>query len=285
MSTNSSNKQRREEAKHNLDVALKRRNRAEKAQPLSVVMASLAVLVVLIGGIWFAATRTPSTDNSADAAATTTSTQAPEYAALATARQTPLADTVTCTYPAKGEAAKQVKTPQTANVSTKGTVTVTLNTSAGEIPMELDRSVSPCTVNAIVSLASQKYFDNTVCHRLTTQGIHVLQCGDPTGTGTGGPGFEFANEFPTDEADGSSTPVNYQRGTIAMANAGKDTNGSQFFLNYDDSPLPPNYTYFGQISEEGLKTLDKIAEGGVQGGGADGTPAEEVKINSATVAS
>ena len=78
-------------------------------------------------------------------------------------------------------------------------------------------------------------------------------------------------------------PQKYARGTIAMANAGLDTNGSQFFLNYGDSVLPPLYTYFGQISEEGLNTLDKIAEKGVEGGGQDGAPAEEVRIKSATV--
>ena len=122
-------------------------------------------------------------------------------------------------------------------------------------------------------------------HRcLTTSGIHVLQCGDPSGSGAGGPGFQFANEYPTDELDGPATsPVIYPRGSIAMANAGPDTNGSQFFLNYEDSPLAPDYTYFGQISEEGMATLDKVAEAGAEGGAADGAPAEEVRIETATV--
>ena len=78
-------------------------------------------------------------------------------------------------------------------------------------------------------------------------------------------------------------PKRYERGTIAMANAGADTNGSQFFLNYGDSVLPPMYTYFGKIDDEGLKTLDKIAEKGVEDGGQDGAPAEEVKIDKVTV--
>ena len=186
---------------------------------------------------------------------------------------------------------------------------VNLDTSAGPIGMTLDRSVSPCTVNAIEYLAEDGYFNDTVCHRLTTSdGLKVLQCGDPSGTGAGGPGFQFPNEFPTDEAldgvdltqmgipeDASDEekrqyasmmlqdPQRYDRGTIAMAHAGIDTNGSQFFLNYGPSVLPPLYTYFGQIDDAGLETLDAIAEAGVEGGAPDGAPAKEVKINSATV--
>ena len=119
---------------------------------------------------------------------------------------------------------------------------------------------------------------------MTSEGIHVLQCGDPSGSGSGGPGFKFPNEYPTDEVGGNATqPVNYKRGTIAMANSGPDTNGSQFFLNYGDSPLAPQYTYFGQINEAGLATLDSIAGKGIKDGAGDGAPAEEVKIESATV--
>ena len=106
------------------------------------------------------------------------------------------------------------------------------------------------------------------CHRLTTSPtLSVLQCGDPTGTGTGGPGYEFANEYPTDQYPVGDPerrqPVIYPRGTLAMANAGQPgTNGSQFFLVYKDSQLPPQYTAFGTIDETGLATLDKIAAAG-----------------------
>lgn len=112
-----------------------------------------------------------------------------------------------------------------------------------------------------------------------------MQCGDPTGQGSGGPGFQFANEYPTDEFgdEAASAQVVYPRGSIAMANAGAGTNGSQFFLNYKDSPLQANYTYFGQINDEGLKTLDAIAQAGTEDGSGDGTPSEEVRIKKAVV--
>jgi peptidyl-prolyl cis-trans isomerase B (cyclophilin B) len=138
---------------------------------------------------------------------------------------------------------------------------------------------------SFASLAQKGYFDNTVCHRLTTApDLGVLQCGDPNATGSGGPGYSFANEYPTNQYDKADPalgkPVLYPRGTLAMANAGPDTNGSQFFLVYKDSKLPPNYTVFGTIDSTGLATLDKIAAAGVGGGGVDGKPATEVKVKS-----
>jgi peptidyl-prolyl cis-trans isomerase B (cyclophilin B) len=142
-------------------------------------------------------------------------------------------------------------------------------------------------VNSFTSLASQGYFDDTLCHRLTTSaGLEVLQCGDPSGTGSRGPGYEYANEYPTTafapEDPALSMPVVYPRGTGAMANAGPGTNGSQFFLVYADSVLPPQYTVFGTISEEGLATLDSIAEAGVSGGASDGAPIDDVILETVT---
>lgn len=281
----SNNKERRQTALSQLEKELKSRDRKEKTKPMTVVAASLAVILLVVGGIWYAATR-DSGDEAITADETTTAPEEPTYEPLAVTRTTPLGDTVSCTYEEAGEASREVSTPPTEDVPATGTVTVNLSTNQGEIGMELDRSVSPCTVNAVEHLAAEGYYDDVVCHRLTTSGIYVLQCGDPSGTGAGGPGFQFANEYPTDEAaqEDLNTPVIYERGTIAMANAGQDTNGSQFFLNYDDSPLPPAYTYFGQITDEGLTTLDAIAETGVEGGATDGAPAEEVVIETATVA-
>ena len=159
-----------------------------------------------------------------------------------------------------------------------------MSTSQGNIGLQLDNAKAPCTVNSFASLATQGYFNDTPCHRLTTApDLSVLQCGDPTGMGTGGPGYGFGNEYPTDQYPdddpGLSMPVTYPRGTLAMANTGQpNSNGSQFFLVYQDSRLPPNYTVFGTIDETGLATLDKIAEAGVKGGGGDGAPSVDVRV-------
>ncbi|MDO5511818.1 peptidylprolyl isomerase [Corynebacterium sp.] len=278
------NRKRGEDALAQLDRELKSRDRAEKSRPLKIGAAAAVVILAIVAGIWFLATRDTEGEITAEDESTATTTEAPEMEPLTMARAEALPATVTCEYPEGGDASREVSTPATDDISTEGTATVTLTTNQGPIGMELDRSVAPCTVNVIEHLASEGYYDDTVCHRLTTSGIHVLQCGDPSGSGAGGPGFQFANEYPTDELDGpASSPVIYPRGSIAMANAGPDTNGSQFFLNYDDSPLAPDYTYFGQISAEGLETLDAIAAAGAEGGAADGAPAEEVRIETADV--
>lgn len=279
----STNKDRRQKALSQLEKEIKSRDLKEKTKPLTVVFASLAVILVVVGGIWYASTR--GTEDEAITAEETsaTTTEAPSYETLSLARTTPLADTVTCEYTDAGEASRTVSKPATENIPATGTVTVNLATAQGNIGMELDRSVSPCTVNAVEHFAAEGYYNDTVCHRITTSGIYVLQCGDPSGTGAGGPGFNFANEYPTDEATDTTNPVIYSRGTIAMANAGVSTNGSQFFLNYQDSPLQPNYTYFGKITDEGLVTLDSIAAAGAADGASDGAPATEVRISTATV--
>lgn len=193
-----------------------------------------------------------------------------------------------CQYPRTSEpAGKQAAPPPNGKISTEpATIGLTFVTDRGRIPLQLANNESPCTVNSFVSLAQQAYFDNTECHRLTTaRALSVLQCGDPKGDGTGGPGYQFANEFPTIQyppgEPALKVPVVYPRGTLAMANAGPGTNGSQFFMVYRDSLLPPTYTIFGTITPAGLAVIDKIASGGVAGGGDDGKPANEVAITSA----
>jgi peptidyl-prolyl cis-trans isomerase B (cyclophilin B) len=181
-------------------------------------------------------------------------------------------DGAPCQYPEGQQAARDVDPPADTAAYT-GQVPVTIETSAGDIPVTLDADTAPCTVNSFTSLASQGFYDDTECHRLTTAGIFVLQCGDPTATGTGGPGYSFP-----DELSGTET---YSPGTLAMANAGPDTNGSQFFLVYEQSPLPPAYTVFGTVSEEGLQVLQEIAAGGSDDSNApgDGKPKTEVDID------
>ncbi len=191
-----------------------------------------------------------------------------------------------CQYPAAGKKAKDVPPPNTGKVPTDpATVSVSMSTDQGNIGLILNNAEAPCTVNSFASLAQKGYFDETVCHRLTTApDLGVLQCGDPTASGSGGPGYSFANEYPTNQFDPADPalgkPVLYPRGTLAMANAGPNTNGSQFFLVYKDSKLPPNYTVFGTIDSTGLATLDKIAAAGVADGGVDGKPATEVNVKS-----
>jgi peptidyl-prolyl cis-trans isomerase B (cyclophilin B) len=195
-----------------------------------------------------------------------------------------------CQYPATTEpASKPVKPPQNGRIATDPVaISASIATSAGTVGLELDNSKTPCTVNNFTSLAKQGFFDNTKCHRLTTSTeLGVLQCGDPTGTGTGGPGYRFPNEYPTNQYrltdPALKTPVVYPRGTLAMANSGPGTNGGQFYLVHQDSMLPPTYTVFGTIDSAGLATLDKVAAAGVAGGSDDGKPVVDVTITSVQV--
>ena len=178
-----------------------------------------------------------------------------------------------CHYDAGSPAAKKdIDLPPNEPIAAKS---ATIATSAGNIKVTLNSEATPCTVSSFASLASQGYFDQTNCHRLTTEGIYVLQCGDPSGSGRGTPGYSFADEIKGDET--------YSAGTLAMANAGPDTNGSQFFLVYGDSPLSADYTVFGQMDEASTKIVSDIASKGVEGGGGDGAPAEAVSISSVSI--
>ena len=154
----------------------------------------------------------------------------------------------------------------------------TLETNCGVIEFATDPK-TPTTVGTMAWLANEGFFNNTACSRLTTQGIFVLQCGDPAGDRTGGPGFKFADEnLPVAGGDGTYL---YPRGTVAMANGGPNTNGSQFFLVYQDSPLPPSYTIWGSITS-GLDVLENIASAGVLDGSSDGSPSQAAVISSAS---
>jgi peptidyl-prolyl cis-trans isomerase B (cyclophilin B) len=174
-----------------------------------------------------------------------------------------------CAWANAGQPARNsIKNPPT-NVQTTGTVTVSLTTSQGPMTFTLNRSEAPCTVASFVSLASQGYFDDTPCHRVTTAGIWGLQCGDPTGSGGGEPGY-----FIPDEASGSEQ---YPAGTIAMARTSAPTSGgSQFFIVYKDSPQlmqhlgSLQYAVFGTVSS-GLQVVQKVGKAGAVTG-TDGRP-------------
>lgn len=170
---------------------------------------------------------------------------------------------VTCDYTVTGAAAKQADPPQSDHVADSGEIVFTLHFAGGDIPITMDRADAPCAVNSFESLVAQDYFAETACHRLADSGNFLLQCGDPSGTGEGGPGYFFPDELTGDET--------YPQGTVAMANDGSDTNGSQFFLVYRDSDLPPDYTILGHFDEEGREVLEGIAAEGQDGSNPDGS--------------
>lgn len=287
-----SNEQRRAAAKKKLERQLANRaTKARKRKQLTIAASALGVAVAVAAGVGiYFLTR-------GDDASTAKASESPDASLTAApppaAKPKPAA--VSCEYrPATRPADKPVSAPGTENISTAGSPKITMNTNQGAIGITLNPGESPCTVNSFESLIKQKFFDNTSCHRLTTsKGLQVLQCGDPTGTGMGGPGYQFDNEYPTDQYaptdQAAQYPVAYKRGVIAMANAGPDqtdgkgTNGSQFFLVYGDSQLPPQYTIFGTIDDGGLATLDKIAKAGVTGGSGDGKPTADVNIQSVQI--
>ena len=166
-------------------------------------------------------------------------------------------------------------------VPATGTTDLLMATNLGELTLTLDRTAAPCAAASLVHLTEQGFFDDTPCHRqVDSEGLQVLQCGDPTGTGAGGPTYTSPTEVTGEET--------YPRGTVAMANSGQGFDGSQFFLVWGDSQLPPAYTVVGTVDEAGLAVLDVVAANGNDGsldpspGG--GAPTVPVTIQSVTVA-
>ena len=186
------------------------------------------------------------------------------------------------TKPAQGGPnLKDVGTPPTSGEPRTGTQTMTIAMNTGTVTVQVDTAHAPCTAESFSYLAGKKFFDNTPCHRLTGGDLSVLQCGDPSGTGSGGPSYQFADEnLPTDKRPA------YPAGTVAMANAGAGTNGSQFFIVYKDSELPANYTVLGKVTS-GLDVVQKIAAAGIDpsdpSNPTDGKPKSPVTITSLTM--
>src|ERR1035438_2485776 len=240
----------------------RRARRARRAQFWSAISVVCIVIVGLgVGGYFLFK---PDGTNAAAASATAT----PTATATATATH--------CTYTSKPPAARSVGLPPTTPAST-ATYQATIATNRGDVVIDLLNSKATCTVNSFVYLAAKKYFNSTKCHRMTTSGsLFVLQCGDPTGPGSGGPGYKFADE--------NLTGATYPEGTVAMANSGANTNGSQFFLVYKNSTLSPGYTPFGKVVS-GLGIIQNVAKAGTDNsnGSGDGHPKESVVIESVTI--
>ena len=277
----------REAARRQLEKRLQQRQAAEERRRKTTLISSIAATVVVIAVVIILVVtlggndtkkKTPAAGAGTTAAttapttATTPPTTAPTTAPATTAASYP------CTWTKSGTAARAVSVPPTTTPPKTGTAVVTVKTTQGQLTFTLNRAKAPCTVESFVSLVTQKFYDNTPCHRLTTSGIYVLQCGDPTGTGSGGPGYTIPDEYKSTDT--------FPTATLAMANTGQpDTGGSQFFIVYKNTSLPPQYTVFGTVTA-GLDVVQKVAAKGSNNanGTGDGKPILPITITSMTAA-
>ena len=239
----------------------------------TIVGAGLAVLLVLAGSVW--AWSSLGTEDKEEDTVAQAGTASCVWTDLTTEQRTPQV--------------KDVGLPPETTPNT-GSQTMTIDTNLGPITAQLDLAAVPCTAASFTHLASNKFFDNSKCHRLVTEGLRVLQCGDPSATGagyretdgTGGPAYRFGEEnLPTDKRPA------YPEGVIAMANSGQpSTTGSQFFIVYGDSQLNPDYTVLGTITN-GMDLVKQVGAAGhddafAQSAGG-GHPKKEVVIKSLTM--
>jgi peptidyl-prolyl cis-trans isomerase B (cyclophilin B) len=258
-------------------VGLRANDRRRTAGGLAFAAAA-AALVIAVAGCGSASSGSGSGSGTGSAPAP------PGSATLGGASQG-AAGSKTCAYtPAGGTVPLP---PSTANPA--ASYTATLRTSQGDIVIKLRAAQAPCTVNSFVHLAEANFWSGSQCHRISADGgLYMLQCGDPTAkasetltcdgsAGSGGPGYQFADE--------NLAGATYPAGTVAMANAGPDTNGSQFFLVFQDTSLPPSYTPFGTITA-GLDVLKKVAQAGTTctfAGAGGGVPKDKVAITAVTI--
>jgi peptidyl-prolyl cis-trans isomerase B (cyclophilin B) len=280
------NKQRREQAQRRLQRQLERREQLarKRRRNLLIGVTVLAVLAVVAAALIITGLGGDDSDTTADPA-TSSSAPASDTASSAAATATNADGTVACNFIADTSGNTNLvdvgTPPDAANTPTTGTSTLRMSTGQGDLTLTLDRAAAPCAASSFTYLAQQGFFDGSPCHREVNEDTFgVLQCGDPSGTGQGGPTYKFGQEV--------SAATTYPRGTIAMANSGTaNSTGSQFFLCFTDTQLSPDYTVVGKVDEAGLAVLDTIAAAGNDGsfassagGGAPNTP---VTINSMTV--
>ncbi|SFX49714.1 peptidylprolyl isomerase [Streptomyces atratus] len=257
----SSDQRRRQLAREKFERQQQRREEARRrTRRLTVVIASAVAVVAVIGVGSYLALDDDGKKDKADAAASAS--------------------------PSDSASPKKSEAPEPAmKIDKKAEYEMSLKTSQGDIAFTMDAAKTPHTTNSFKSLADKGFFDGTKCHRLTTQNIFVLQCGDPKGDGTGGPGYTIPDENLTALGKaGKDGTVTYPAGTVAMANTGQaHTGGSQFFLVYKDSKLPPTYTPFGTMDDASLKAVKDIGAAGAEGGAPDGAPKKAVNISKAAV--
>jgi peptidyl-prolyl cis-trans isomerase B (cyclophilin B) len=249
---------------------------------------AVACVIGLIAGLTIAFTGGGTPKAAPSASASAKASASPSATTTAAASAAAVKEPAThCTYTQTTSTGKP--SMPTASPNYKAAYTATINTNLGKIVINLLNSKATCTVNSFVHLAETNFWNNTQCHRVSnSDGLYMLQCGDPTAAasqklscssttlGTGGPGYAFDDE--------NLTSATYKAGTVAMANSGANTNGSQFFLVFKDTSLSPSYTPFGTITS-GLDILQKVANAGTSctfsAGG--GVPKEKVVINSVTI--
>jgi peptidyl-prolyl cis-trans isomerase B (cyclophilin B) len=251
----------------------RRAQRARKRQArrrLVAIGSIVAVLLLLVAGFLI------SRSGQSDETALPDGTASPDTTGASPAP----APESTCA-PAQQPRTDDIQFPDWDRSADDGVVSLDIETNCGLLTIGLD-SRAPETTSSMAFLSREGYFNGVRCHRVTTAGIFVVQCGDPAGNGTGGPGYSLPDE--------NLPPINdkgvavYPRGTVAMANAGPGTGGSQFFIVYRDSPLPPNYTVWGQVSR-GIDIVDYVADGGVVDGGPDGQLARPLQFTAVTLRS
>jgi peptidyl-prolyl cis-trans isomerase B (cyclophilin B) len=276
-------KQRRETARRRLERQLQRRQeQAARRKRRNLVLAAALGVVLVVGAVWLLIAKVggngkpaAAASSSASATPTPSPTPTPKHAARTSAGPCRYAETTTTlTNPNVKDVGLP---PDPKSTPHTGTVDFRLATNDGAITIQLDRAAAPCTVQSFAYLAGKKFFDNTKCHRLTTANIFVLQCGDPSGTGSGGPSYQIKDE--------NLAKARYVRGAVAMANGGPNTNGSQFFIIWKDSTtLPKNYTVIGKVTA-GLNVVDRVAKAGSdnKNGSGDGAPRMPVLIRTARI--
>lgn len=285
----SSNEERREAAKRKLEERLERERQEARRRKIIIGSISGAVVIAVVATATYFIVDKIQTDRYNNAHVTCDYTdKASNFKDLQTDIPPQITDpTARALYKEQMETVQAGKSkdrtaPKPPKSQAKeGTTDLTVTTSQGVLPIKLDRKGAPCNTGAVISLAENGFYNDSPCHRMTTAELKVLQCGDPTGTGIGGPGWASPDEPPTtlkpagqaNEMTGQPQAVTYPRGTMAIANSGQPQQGesnsggsSQFFILIQDGQLPANYAVVGKVEPEGMKVVDKVFAGGVTPG-------------------